>query len=136
MPLTFGPPSTGWPDFGGRPSKSTYVAGPMRGIERFNFPAFDDAEKHLTAEGWVVFSPAQMDREKYGDGVEFGEVVIDAAFMHDCMKRDIATLLVVDAIHLLEGWEDSKGVATELAVARAIGLEVYEQVDSGWVRRA
>lgn len=143
-PLTFGPPRAGWPDFrlGTHPKPRTYIAGPMRGYDRYNFPAFDAAEKALEPE-WQVFSPAAMDRDKHGPEIEFlNPVEIDATFMHDAMRRDILTLTGqplagvpgMDAIHLLEGWENSSGVNVELTVARALGLEIYEQLGTGWIR--
>ena len=42
--------------------KKLYVAGPMRGIDLFNFPAFDLAKAEMTRAGWHVISPADMDR--------------------------------------------------------------------------
>ena len=34
-----------------------YLAGPMRGLPRYNFDAFDRAAKYLREDGYAVFSP-------------------------------------------------------------------------------
>ncbi|MHB1850453.1 MAG: DUF4406 domain-containing protein, partial [Acidimicrobiales bacterium] len=39
-----------------------YIAGPMRGVKDWNFPAFDAARDLLVAAGWEVVSPADLDR--------------------------------------------------------------------------
>ena len=39
-----------------------YIAGPMRGIHLFNFPAFDAAKKYLSMNGHSVISPADIDQ--------------------------------------------------------------------------
>lgn len=46
-----------------------YVAGPMRGIPEFNFPAFNLAAKNLRADGHVVFNPAERDNERHGTDI-------------------------------------------------------------------
>ncbi|MFA6690339.1 MAG: DUF4406 domain-containing protein, partial [Sphaerochaetaceae bacterium] len=43
--------------------KIVYIAGKMRGITYYNFPAFDAARDRLTALGFEVLSPADMDRK-------------------------------------------------------------------------
>ena len=40
-----------------------YVAGPMRGFENFNYPAFDRCARVLLKQGWIVINPAELDRE-------------------------------------------------------------------------
>lgn len=90
----------------------TYLCGPMRHRVLFNFPAFDAAATDLRAQGWHVISPADLDRA--------------AGF-------DLEALLSCEAIHLLPGWEASKGANAELAVAHWIGLKVfdYEPLETG-----
>ena len=43
--------------------KIVYIAGKMRGITYYNFPEFDAARDRLTALGFEVLSPADMDRK-------------------------------------------------------------------------
>jgi hypothetical protein len=49
-----------------------YVAGPMRGIPEFNFPAFHDAAARLRNEGHVVFNPAERDIARHGVDISKG----------------------------------------------------------------
>jgi hypothetical protein len=122
-------------------SKTIYIAGPMRGIKWFNFPAFDAARGALGAAGWVVASPADMDRRAgldpftlppdrdwntLPDGYDFDEI----------RRRDLAAVMSADAIYMLPGWSRGKGARAEFAVARWWEKEVLyaegaECVDAG-----
>lgn len=110
-----------------------YVAGPMRGYPLFNFPAFDAATEELRKRGHEVISPAELDRQ-----VGFDETSgsLEGFDFHAAMRRDIEALLEVDGIALLPGWRRSSGVATELAVARALGLRVWRYVAAGLLHEA
>lgn len=109
----------------------------MRGIQLYNFPAFDVARDLLRANGWDVISPADMDRAADGfnpaelpaehDWNQFPEGV---AFS-DCVRRDLEAVIYCDAIYLLPGWERSKGARAEYAVAVWLGKEVIEQKGIG-----
>lgn len=103
-----------------------YLAGPMSGIPDFNFPAFIIAAKQLREQGHHVFNPAEADIEKWGS---MAEIKAKATY-RECLRTDLNWILDhAEAIALLPGWEKSKGVAAELALARALGLEVIH-VDS------
>lgn len=112
-----------------------YLAGPMTGKPNFNFPAFDFAAAKLRQKlGAYVFSPAEHDRCVYGPELEdnpTGDVLL-AKINHSFSLRKalLADLTFIcqdaDGIALLPGWEKSKGVACELATARALGLSVIE----------
>lgn len=99
-----------------------YVAGPMRGHARWNFPAFREAcaylRDHLHA---TVISPHELD-----EAIGFTEdtVELPEGFMHGAMRRDVEALLDVSTILLLPGWHASTGTRFELSVARMLGLEV------------
>ena len=109
-----------------------YLAGPMRGIPEFNFPAFNAAASSLRNDGHEVFNPAERDIARHG-GVDIskGNVNGDESFavqqhgfnLREALGDDLAFICKsADAIALLPGWESSKGVAAELATARALGL--------------
>lgn len=107
-----------------------YLAGPMRGIPNFNFPAFDYAAEKLRAGGHFVFSPAEHDRKKNGAEIE-NNPTGDEALATEKTGFSLNEALAADthfictrahAIALLPGWEKSSGAQAELALAKALGL--------------
>jgi hypothetical protein len=103
-----------------------YIAGPMSGIEKFNFPAFDAARNLLTAHGWLVISPADMDREKFpgfnGDGG------LPSGFnITEVIRSDLNAIDLCSCLYMLRGWQVSKGSLVEYAYANLMGKEIlYE----------
>lgn len=102
-----------------------YLAGPMRGMEDHNFPAFHFAAAKLREQGYEVFSPAEK-----GEEVGF---IKDPALQHDLSFRRLVFHLDLswicqhaDCVALLPGWERSKGAVAERAAAEAVGLTVME----------
>ena len=98
----------------------------MRGIEDFNFPAFDAAAARLRAHGHVVFSPAERDRAKLGDifhSANGNEKEIKEFSLREALGADTAWIAEhADAVVLLPGWERSLGAQAEAALARSLGL--------------
>ena len=110
-----------------------YVAGPMRGIPEFNFPAFHSAADKLRTDGHFVFNPAERDNEKHGTDISKGNLSgceETAAKEHgfnlrEALGADLVWICAeADAIALLPGWENSKGAKAEKATAEALGLDV------------
>lgn len=109
-----------------------YLAGPMRGIPNFNFPAFDYAAGKLREAGFEVFSPAERDRGIHGTKLEDNasgdeqEATAKVGFsLREALGADTAWISAhADGIALLPGWEKSSGANAELALARALGLTV------------
>lgn len=110
-----------------------YVAGPMRGIPEFNFPAFHAAADRLQADGHIVFNPAARDNEKHGTDISKGNIsgceelaAKEHGFnLREALGADLAWICAeAEAIALLPGWENSKGAQAEHATARALGLEI------------
>lgn len=98
-----------------------YVAGPMTGLPRFNFPAFDAAAADLRAQGHEVVSPAELD-DPATRSLALASVNGDVNLMRhswgDFLSRDIK--IVVDeceAIAFLPGWEMSRGARLEALAA-------------------
>ena len=106
-----------------------YIAGPMRGHKWYNFAAFDAARDLLLSKGYNAVSPADMERENGFDPTKLPEdtdwTTMDSGTDLACViKRDIEALLDCEAIYLLPGWKESKGAASEAAVACWAGLPV------------
>jgi hypothetical protein len=109
-----------------------YCAGPMRGYDNYNFPAFDATSNFIRGLGHVAVNPADLDRVHEG-WVDYppDDMVIDIDLKKRCMTRDLLAIMECDAIYLMQGWEKSKGAQAELALAKFLGLSVYyeDQVD-------
>jgi hypothetical protein len=102
--------------------RAVYIAGPMRGYDRYNFPAFDRAADELRRRGLIVVSPAELDREEgFNENTDgFGYAALLAAVI-----RDAKGLTGVDAVILLDGWQKSRGATAEAAIAAWIGIPVF-----------
>lgn len=100
-----------------------YLAGPMSGHDDFNFPAFFKAADFLKAQGFEVFNPAEEDIKEWGTLEE----VKKHATYRLCLRKDLNWIIdKAEAIAYIPGWEKSKGVRAEKALADAIGLvEIY-----------
>jgi Domain of unknown function (DUF6378)/Domain of unknown function (DUF4406) len=100
-----------------------YLAGPMRGYDCFNFPAFHDAADNLRARGWIVHSPAEHDEANGFDPTsnDLEGFDIEAAF-----AWDIEQVLWCDYVVLLPGWRASEGANIEVTVAKATGKGICE----------
>jgi len=106
-----------------------YVAGPMRGITLYNFPAFAEVTGMLRHWGHSVISPAELDLEAGFNPAdlppEFDWDGIPMDFgMDACLTRDIDAIRKCEAIYLLPGWEHSTGCRMEKAVAEFLRLKV------------
>ncbi len=115
--------------------KTAYIAGPMRGYEECNFPAFDIARDSLISRGWNVISPADMDRAHGLDPKNPETEAMVSAWTRDDWKkiiaRDVEAILSLkpergDALALLPGWERSTGAIAEFFLARWCGLAVID----------
>ena len=110
-----------------------YVAGPMRGVPEFNFPAFHAAAAALRALGHEVFSPAERDNERHGVDISKGNLTGDEDLaakdygfdLRVALGEDLAYICAhADTIAMLPGWQNSKGAQAEYATAIALGLAV------------
>lgn len=104
-----------------------YIAGPMRGIPEFNFPAFDEATAWLRARGHDVFNPAERDRDEdgfTGEGFDGTEDLSQHGFdLRAALGADLAWITEhADLVVVLPGWEESKGANAEVATAVALGI--------------
>lgn len=103
---------------------TAYLAGPMRGVDRWNFDAFVAATALLRKAGIDVRSPVEHDLV-LGLNPDDYPTLPDWFTLEGAMQWDLAQVAECEAIILLPGWEDSVGVARELQVARWCGRDVY-----------
>jgi len=93
-----------------------YVAGPMTGIEDFNYPAFNAVADQLRALGYEVENPAD-----HG--------VVEGAQWADYMAYDLTRLGLCGVIALLPDWEKSQGARLEVLIAERLGMTVVNAHD-------
>jgi hypothetical protein len=94
---------------------SIYIAGPMSGIEDFNYPAFRAAETQLRALGYDVLNPADIEAENTTGEPQPWEWYMRAA---------IHMVARADAMALLPGWENSTGATLEHKIGTALKHDI------------
>jgi len=99
------------------PKLRIYLAGPMRGIEDNNGPAFVEAAAALRAQGHEVWSPYEHDEKLLVD--DFSSV------KRQVFTRDLVALLEQDAIVLLDGWNRSHGACLECHTADVVSMPIF-----------
>jgi hypothetical protein len=105
---------------------TVYLAGKMTGLPNFGFGAFDAARDVLTAKGFKVISPADIDREI---GFDPSVGTLDDFDLPAAIRRDVDAILDCDAVVLLPGHETSKGATAERYVAKWAGIPCYTYPD-------
>jgi hypothetical protein len=110
-------------------TKHVYLAGPMRGIPQFNFPAFTKAAELLREEGYHVTSPHEMDIADYGPDAFQDPEGLEVDSIHFNLRTVLGDDLLficewAEMVCVLPGWETSKGVRAEIATAEALGIDV------------
>lgn len=85
-----------------------YIAGGMTGYENFNRKAFNDAELKLSLN-YIVLNPA---------------ILPEGLSQKDYMSICLPMVACCDVIYMLDGYEDSSGALSELALAEKLGLKV------------
>ena len=122
-----------------------YISGRMTGCSGLNRPAFDAAERRLTAQGHIAINPHRISAlfVTAGELAESFKIfyAIDgkdnyvlkeeldrrASLARSVMDADLAAMRGCDAIYLLRGWEKSRGANKELAEALKYGLEIIKE---------
>lgn len=97
--------------------RKIYLSGAMTGLPDYNYPAFHAAAAELRAEGHEVYNPAEYPHEGSFETFPIREAFA-AYSQYICLEAN--------AIYLLDGWENSKGVKAELALAENCGLLIVE----------
>jgi hypothetical protein len=101
------------------PPTAIYLSGPISIDPEGYVEKFKLVAAKYRAEGFDVFSPAEMDEASGG---------IEVHSYEDLMARDIMILLRNDVtrIYMLEGWDQSRGALLEKHIAETLGMEVYD----------
>ena len=101
-----------------------YIAGPMRGHDFHNFPAFHDTADSLAMLGHFPFDPAQRDLD---EGFDPAHTIEEQSFdLAAALRCDLAFIVTVaDGVVVLDGWETSRGASLEVEVARACGKPIF-----------
>lgn len=116
-----------------------YLAGPMRGILAYNFPAFFQAEFEWAAAGWEVINPARMDlehpivtKEDFPDEEQLGTGA-SPNFRLLVLRDAEAVIQRADAMAFLGGHHNSEGATAEWHLASWLNLQMYYQdTDGRW----
>lgn len=101
-----------------------YIAGPMRGYDKWNFPAFDAARDDMLSQGFQVVSPADLDRAR---GIDEDTTEFDPEDFRIAMKIDMQANLICTHIFMLRNWENSTGARNENGWANILGNTVIFQ---------
>ena len=108
-----------------------YLAGPMSGYSMHNFPGFFTAEKALRDTGWTVLNPARMDQEAGFEPAKWERDGKNPVALREVVRRDVEAILSLrvedgDAIVMMPHWQWSLGARCEWALAKWLGLDIYE----------
>jgi len=111
-----------------------YIAGPMRGYIDHNFTSFDNCRDDCLNKGYIVISPADIDRAA-GDAEDDKDISQprNAAIQRRYAYRDFHAIHSLtaeqgDGIVMLPDWETSVGATAELFMARWLQLNVFYKV--------
>lgn len=97
-----------------------YLSGPMKGYAESNYPLFREAAAFMRGMGHRVYNPAEFPHN--GEHSTFPLRQAFAAYSS-------FICLEADTLVLLPGWQASKGVSAEKALAENCGLDVVEFAD-------
>lgn len=101
-------------------SGRVYVAGPMTGLPRYNYPAFMDAAQQLRDCGYEVENPARNKAPQNPTWANY-------------MRVTIPQMLKCTGVALLDGWENSRGAKLEVQIALALGDFIVEPLER-WLK--
>jgi hypothetical protein len=101
-----------------------YLAGPMKGYEELNRPAFRSVAKMLRALGHEIYNPA----DTHGDmpvNVETGAAGVYPR--EHWLRHDLHLIAVwAEGVALMPGWRNSAGACLEAYAAQEFNLPLFE----------
>ena len=101
-----------------------YIAGPMKGKEDLNFPAFNEAYYQLREQGDEVINPVHLSRDL---STKLNVSLRDLTEREFALEDTQAIITRCTHMYMLEGWEYSKGAKAEHALAEWLGLTILYQ---------
>ena len=104
--------------------KKVFIAGPMRGYEKYNFPKFDMIEKILKDHNIECVNPGRISRK-----FKEKDVNSDIAVYNEMVRLQQEAEKTCNAILLLDGWQWSKGVQLEVKTAAELGMQFLLESD-------
>lgn len=103
---------------------TVYISGPMTGLDEYNFAAFDEAAAKHKEQGYTVINPAELSRNyAKQQGLTYEEICLREFAVLDC----VPLIQKATIIHMLDGWEYSKGAKAEYAIAKWLGMQITYQ---------
>lgn len=110
-----------------------YLAGPMTGYARNNFPAFESAAVSLRNEGHEVLTPHELDEPEIAeraraDPGQGDEGLLDYDPQYDeFLERDFKVIHdpELEGVVLLPGWQWSRGARREVLFALAFEKRIW-----------
>jgi hypothetical protein len=108
-----------------------YIAGPMTGLPRFNYPAFAEAEELIAECGVSVFNPTKL----VNTADEYDEIMasVDGTYnfsngktWSDFIIPSVKVIIDrVGSLVFLKDWQTSRGARLEAVVAHLCGKPCY-----------
>jgi hypothetical protein len=103
--------------------KKIYISGPITGMPNLNREAFEQEAERIRTMGNTPINP-----HLFCKGIEesypWDTMTEDQqwrAYMVQCIR--VMHCWEIDAIHLLPGWENSRGAVIEEMIAEAMNIE-------------
>lgn len=101
-----------------------FLSGPMTGHENFNFDKFNFIENVLKQYGVDVVNPVHICKKYKKE-----HVLSDKAVFDKMVAEQQEAEKTCNAIMLLHGWQNSKGVKLELKTAVELDFEFFLDSD-------
>lgn len=91
-------------------TKIAYIAGAVTGLDQqWVFEVFERKEQELIAKGYIVYNPVKL---------VLNNPKLIGAEWSVIMRYVVPYLLMSDELHLIDGWQHSKGANKEREHAR------------------
>jgi hypothetical protein len=111
-----------------------YVAGPMTGRPKFNYPTFTLAALALRNVGFTVTSPHELDEDLLPEFDPTDPSTLKPGDYERVLEEDLSLISSgeIEGIATLPGWERSGGARREVAQGRFVGIPILP-VPTWWL---